>query len=76
MLKVSKSTYSSKSGSIFILEKSMLSFGVKNPLLSPEAAFVFSPSGFPSADSPVSAFADGADEAPLRRVENPFQRIF
>ena len=54
----------------------MLSFGVKNPLLSPEAAFVFSPSGFPSADSPVSAFADGADEAPLRRVENPFQRIF
>ncbi|KAB0575611.1 hypothetical protein F7P78_10860 [Fusobacterium naviforme] len=74
MLKVSKSTCSSKSGSIFTFEKSMLSFGVKNPLLSSEAAF--SPAASPSASSPLSAFADDeeapfsaeAAEVPLRSV--------
>ena len=35
LLKVSKSTASSNRGSIFTLEKSILLFGVKNPLLSP-----------------------------------------
>ena len=40
----------------------MLSFGVKNPLLSSEAAF--SPAASPSAPSPLSAFADD-EEAPF-----------
>ena len=52
----------------------MLSFGVKNPLLSSEAAF--SPAASPSAPSPLSAFADDEDapfsaeaaEVPLRSV--------
>jgi hypothetical protein len=56
----------------------MLSFGVKNPLLSSEAAF--SPAASPSAPSPLSAFADDEDasfsaeaaEVPLRSVGNPF----
>jgi len=54
----------------------MLSFGVKNPLLSSEAAF--SPAVSLSVPSPLSAFADDegdpfsdeAAEVPLRSVGN------
>lgn len=84
LLKVSKSTCSSKSGSIFTFEKSMLSFGVKKPHEF-SAVSAFSPSAcspsesFPAPACAVpafSAFADDADapfsdeaaEAPLRSV--------